>query len=124
MKKCVFELGGSDPYVVLADADLAQAAEICAAARLYNTGQSCVAGKRFIVVEKVRRKFEELFIKRLATRRSGDPRDAATDLGPLARDDLRRELHDHVKKSVRLGAKILLGGKLPDGPASTIRLRS
>jgi succinate-semialdehyde dehydrogenase / glutarate-semialdehyde dehydrogenase len=116
MKKCVFELGGSDPYIVLADADLAHAAEVCAAARLYNTGQSCVAGKRFIVVEKVRREFEKLFIDRLATRHTGDPHQATTELGPLAREDLRHQLHAQVKKSVSLGATLLLGGKLPAGP--------
>ena len=115
MKKGVFELGGSDPYVVLADAGLPHAAEVCAAARLYNTGQSCVAAKRFIVVEKVRREFERLFIARLTARRSGDPRSAETDLGPLARGDLRAALHAQVVRSVRLGAKLLLGGKIPSG---------
>lgn len=116
MKKCVFELGGSDPYLVLADADLAHAAEVCAAARLYNTGQSCVAAKRFIVVEGIRDKFERLFIERLAARRSGDPREPATELGPLARGDLRDILHAQVKASVRRGAGLLLGGRLPAGP--------
>jgi succinate-semialdehyde dehydrogenase/glutarate-semialdehyde dehydrogenase len=116
MKKCVFELGGSDPYIVLADADLAHTAEVCAAARLYNTGQSCVAAKRFIVVEKIRQEFEKLFIERLAARRTGDPRQATTELGPLARGDLRRQLHRQVKKSMSLGATLLLGGKLPTGP--------
>ena len=77
---------------MLADADLAPAAEICAAARLYNTGQSCVAAKRFIVIEKVRAQFESLLIKRLSARSLGDPRDPTTDLGPLARADLRDEL--------------------------------
>ncbi len=116
MKKGVFELGGSDPYVVLANADLARAAEVCAAARLYNTGQSCVAGKRFIVVEKVRLRFERLFVGRMAARRSGDPRAAATEIGPLARADLRAGLHAQVQASVRRGARLLLGGRLPAGP--------
>ena len=116
MKKGVFELGGSDPYIVLADADLTLAAEVCAAARLYNTGQSCVAAKRFIVVEKVRAKFETLFAERLAARRVGDPRVSATDIGPLARADLRDELHAQVGRSIQLGAKLLLGGRLPAGP--------
>ena len=115
MKKCVFELGGSDPYIVLGDADLAEAAEVCAAARLYNTGQSCVAGKRFIVLEKVRQKFERLFVERLAARLAGDPRKSVTEIGPLAREDLRADLHRQVVKSIRLGAKLLLGGKLPAG---------
>lgn len=116
LKKCVLELGGSDPYVVLADADLAHAAEVCAAARLYNNGQSCVAGKRFIVVERVRARFEQLFVARMAARICGDPRATATELGPLARADLRATLHAQVRASVRRGAKLLLGGRLPAGP--------
>lgn len=115
MKKGVFELGGSDAYVVLADADLARAAELCAESRLYNSGQSCVAAKRFIVAESVRREFERLFVARLAARRMGDPRDPSTSVGPLAREDLRRELHGQVRRSVRAGARLLLGGKLPHG---------
>ena len=116
LKKGVFELGGSDPYVVLADADLAAAAEICAAARLVNSGQSCIAAKRFIVVERVRRKFEHLFVERMAARRVGNPRVTATEVGPLAREDLRAELHAQVERSVRRGARLLLGGRLPAGP--------
>lgn len=115
MKKGVFELGGSDAYVILADADLARAAELCAESRLYNSGQSCVAAKRFIVVERVRREFERLFVARLAARRVGDPRDDATQVGPLARADLRAELHEQVRRSVRAGARLLLGGELPRG---------
>lgn len=116
MKKCVFELGGSDPYLVLADADLALAAEMCAAARLYNNGQSCVAAKRIIVIESVRAKFEAMFVARMSARRSGDPRAAETELGPLARADLRPRLHAQVKQSVRRGATVLLGGRVPTGP--------
>lgn len=115
MKKGVFELGGSDAYVILEDADLDLAAELCAESRLYNTGQSCVAAKRFIVVESVRAAFEEKFAAALAARRLGDPRDAQTQLGPLAREDLRRELHAQVQRSVRAGARVLLGGKPPVG---------
>lgn len=115
MKKGVFELGGSDAYLVLGDADLDLAAELCAESRLYNTGQSCVAAKRFIVVESVRRAFEEKFVRALAARRAGDPRDPATQLGPLARADLRAELHAQVRRSIRTGAKLLLGGTLPRG---------
>ncbi len=116
MKKGVFELGGSDAYLILADADLDQAAEICAAARLVNNGQSCIAAKRFIVVERVRAAFEKKFVARMAARRTGDPRASATDVGPLAREDLRAGLHAQVKKSVRRGARLLLGGRLPAGP--------
>lgn len=115
MKKGVFELGGSDPYVILADADLDRAAELCAKSRLYNSGQSCVAAKRFIVVESVRATFEQKFVDALARRSSGDPCDSQTQLGPLAREDLRRELHAQVRRSVRCGACVLLGGKLPRG---------
>ncbi|HSI09484.1 MAG TPA: aldehyde dehydrogenase family protein, partial [Rariglobus sp.] len=105
LKPCVLELGGSDPYLVLADADLDLAAEVCAAARLVNAGQSCVAAKRFIVVEKVRPAFEEKLAACMAA--------LSPDLGPLARADLRAELHTQVQKSVRLGARLLLGGHLP-----------
>ncbi len=115
MKKGVFELGGSDAYVILADADLDLAAERCAESRLYNSGQSCVAAKRFIVLESARRKFEEKFVAALARRRLGDPRDPQTQIGPLARGDLRRELHAQVHRSVRRGARVLLGGALPRG---------
>jgi succinate-semialdehyde dehydrogenase/glutarate-semialdehyde dehydrogenase len=116
MKKGVFELGGSDAYLILADADLDHAAETCAVARLVNNGQSCVAAKRFIVVERVRAAFEKKFVACMATRRMGDPRDPATGVGPLAREDLRADLHAQVRKSVRRGARLLLGGKLPPGP--------
>jgi succinate-semialdehyde dehydrogenase/glutarate-semialdehyde dehydrogenase len=116
MKKGVFELGGSDAYLILADADLDHAAETCAAARLVNNGQSCVAAKRFIVVERVRAAFEEKFVACMAARRMGNPRDPATGVGPLAREDLRTDLHAQVRKSVRRGARLLLGGKLPPGP--------
>jgi succinate-semialdehyde dehydrogenase/glutarate-semialdehyde dehydrogenase len=116
MKPGVYELGGSDPYLVLADADLDHAAEICAQARLFNSGQSCVCGKRFIVVESVRRTFEKKFIARLAARRVGRPSDPTTEVGPLARHDLRDELHGQVTASVRRGARLLLGGRIPPGP--------
>lgn len=116
LKPCVFELGGSDPYLVLADADLDQAAEICAAARLVNSGQSCIGAKRFVVVNKVRRAFEKKLVERMAARAMGDPADEETEVGPMARHDLRDELHAQVRKSVRRGAKVLLGGKPRPGP--------
>lgn len=115
LKPCVLELGGSDPYVILADADLDLAAEICAQARLVNGGQSCVSGKRFITVESVLPAFEQKFLARLQARRVGDPLLADNDLGPLARADLRADLHDQVQKSVKRGARLLLGGTLPKG---------
>jgi succinate-semialdehyde dehydrogenase/glutarate-semialdehyde dehydrogenase len=116
MKKGVFELGGSDAYLILADADLDQAAETCADARLVNNGQSCVAAKRFIVVERVRATFEKKFVACMAARQMGNPRNPATGVGPLAREDLRTDLHDQVKKSLHRGARRLLGGRLPSGP--------
>lgn len=116
LKPGVFELGGSDPYLVLADADLAAAAETCAAARLINSGQSCASAKRFIVVRSVLREFERLVTARLAARRAGDPADPANDIGPLARADLRDNLHRQITASVRRGARLLLGGHPLPGP--------
>ncbi len=116
LKKCVLELGGSDPYVILADADLDRAAEVCARARLVNSGQSCIAAKRFIVVESVRTAFERRLVERIAARRVGAPLDPATEVGPLAREDLRDELHAQVQASVRRGARVLLGGRPLPGP--------
>lgn len=116
LKPCLLELGGSDPYLVLADADLDHAAAVCAAARLVNGGQSCVSAKRFIVVNRVRREFERKLAARLAAARVGDPADAGTEVGPLARADLRDELHAQVMRSVRRGAKLRLGGKPLPGP--------
>jgi len=115
LKKTVLELGGSDPYLVLEDADLEQAAVLCARGRLLNMGQSCIAAKRFIVVDKVRSRFEELFVERMSAAKFGDPLSDQTELGPLARHDLRDALHDQVQRSVAMGARCLLGGKIPDG---------
>ena len=114
LKKTVLELGGSDPYVILEDADLEAAAETCAASRLINGGQSCIAAKRFVVVDAVYDSFEQLFTARMAERRFGDPYDEANDLGPLARADLRDELHEQVTASVARGARVLLGGEIPE----------
>jgi succinate-semialdehyde dehydrogenase/glutarate-semialdehyde dehydrogenase len=115
LKKTVLELGGSDPYLVLEDADLEQAAALCARGRLLNMGQSCIAAKRFIVVEKVRSQFEKLFVERMGAAKFGDPLSEQTELGPLARHDLRDTLHDQVQRSVAVGAHCLLGGKIPGG---------
>jgi succinate-semialdehyde dehydrogenase/glutarate-semialdehyde dehydrogenase len=115
LKKTVLELGGSDPYVVLEDADLELAAETCATSRLINSGQSCIAAKRFIVLEPVRRRFEELFVEKMRARKMGDPLEPGVDLGPLARRDLRDSVHEQVERSVRGGARVLLGGKPADG---------
>jgi succinate-semialdehyde dehydrogenase/glutarate-semialdehyde dehydrogenase len=115
LKKCVLELGGSDPYVVLADADLEQAAEVCVTSRLINSGQSCIAAKRFIVVRSVRGEFERLFLEKMRARKIGDPLAPDTQIGPLARGDLREILRDQVERSVRAGAKLVLGGGVPTG---------
>ena len=111
VKKSVLELGGSDPYIVLADADIARAAEVCAASRLINSGQSCVCAKRFIVVRSVLAAFEAAFTRRMAARKVGSPLDPSVDVGPLARADLRAALDRQVRSSVRAGAKVLLGGR-------------
>ena len=113
LKPTVFELGGSDPYIILEDADLDQAATICANSRLVNSGQSCVSAKRFIVLNKVRAAFQKKLVAAMAAQRVGDPEDEATQVGPMARHDLRDELHSQVTKSIRRGAKLLLGGKVP-----------
>jgi len=118
LKKTVLELGGSDPYLVLEDADLDLAAAVCTKARLVNSGQSCIAGKRFIVVEDVRAGFEERFVKRMAAAKMGDPLDEATEVGPQARADLRDTLQRQVDGSVAQGARCLLGGSVPDGPGA------
>jgi succinate-semialdehyde dehydrogenase/glutarate-semialdehyde dehydrogenase len=115
LKKSVLELGGSDPYVVLADADVEQAAETCVNSRLINTGQSCISAKRFIVLDSIRAQFSELVIEKMRKRQPGDPMNEATTLGPLARHDLRDALQRQVEQSIAEGAKLSLGGKIPDG---------
>ena len=113
--KTVLELGGSDPYLVLDDADPREAAMICAAARLVNSGQSCIAAKRFIVVESVCEIFVNYLREALEQQVLGDPFNEATTVGPLARLDLRNALDDQVKHSLQLGARCLLGGQRPPG---------
>jgi succinate-semialdehyde dehydrogenase / glutarate-semialdehyde dehydrogenase len=115
LKKAVLELGGSDPFIVLADADLAKAAQVAAAARLLNSGQSCIAAKRFIVVDEVADRFVELFVSEVKKRKMGDPLEADVQLGPQARLDLRENLHRQVTESLARGAKALCGGELPGG---------
>ena len=115
LKKTVLELGGSDPYLILEDADLDVAVPACVAARLVNTGQSCIAGKRFIVVESVRAAFTERFVDAMRAKRFGDPKDETNDLGPMARVDLRDQLHSQVRTSVERGARLLCGGEIPPG---------
>ncbi|MBI5472191.1 MAG: NAD-dependent succinate-semialdehyde dehydrogenase [Ignavibacteriae bacterium] len=114
LKKTVLELGGSDPYVVLEDADLDHAVTTCVASRLINNGESCIAAKRFIVVESLKTKFEELFVEKMKAQKVGDPLDPSVTVGPMARHDLRDELHEQVCKSIERGATILCGGEIPD----------
>ncbi|MFW6199077.1 MAG: NAD-dependent succinate-semialdehyde dehydrogenase [Gemmatimonadota bacterium] len=116
IKKTVLELGGSDPYLVLEDADLDAAAKTCVTSRLINSGQSCIAAKRFIVVERVADEFTRKVVERMNEAVVGDPMDESTDVGPQARDDLRDALHDQVERSVAGGARVALGGELPHGP--------
>jgi len=118
VKKTVLELGGSDPYVVLEDADLDVAVKACATGRLQNTGQSCIAAKRFVVVEPVIEEFTQRLVETMKAYTVGDPLAEDSDMGPLARVDLRDDLHKQVTKSIEQGATLLLGGTLPDGPGA------
>ena len=118
LKKTVLELGGSDPYLILEDADLELALDACVTSRLVNGGQSCIAAKRFIVPEKLCRDFEAGFVAKMKERKMGDPLAEDTDLGPQARHDLRDELHAQVKASIERGARCLLGGEIPEGPGA------
>jgi succinate-semialdehyde dehydrogenase/glutarate-semialdehyde dehydrogenase len=115
LKKSVLELGGSDPYLILEDADLELAAESCVKSRLINSGQSCISAKRFVVVKSIEKEFTELFRQKMSLKKMGDPMDKNTDIGPQARPDLRDELHQQVLKSIQLGAKCILGGLIPAG---------
>ncbi|MGA7144844.1 MAG: NAD-dependent succinate-semialdehyde dehydrogenase [Desulfobacterales bacterium] len=115
LKKSVLELGGSDPYIVLEDADLQSAAKTCVESRLLNSGQSCIAAKRFVVIEDVRRRFEDMFIAYMQTKKMGNPMEEDIDIGPQARFDLRDDLHRQVAQSIEKGAKCLLGGEIPNG---------
>lgn len=114
LKKTVLELGGSDPYIVLGDADLEATVETCVTSRLINTGQSCIAAKRFIVVKELKEQFERMMVEKMQSKVLGDPTDDNTDLGPMAREDLRDDLHQQVQQSIGSGAKCILGGHIPD----------
>jgi len=114
IKKTVLELGGSDPYIVLEDADLEKAAMSCVNSRLINAGQSCIAAKRFIIVESVYNEFEKLFLDFMSKKKMGDPLDEKNDLGPQANIQLRDELHEQVIRSIKQGAELILGGTIPE----------
>lgn len=116
IKPAVMELGGSDPAIVLADADLDKAVETITTMRIINAGQSCIAAKRILVEEPVYSEFLERFLQRLESLKVGDPSDESTDVGPIARQDLRQELHRQVTGTIEAGARCLLGGEMPAGP--------
>ncbi|RMF57736.1 MAG: NAD-dependent succinate-semialdehyde dehydrogenase [Calditrichaeota bacterium] len=118
LKKTVLELGGSDPYIILEDANLEDAVTTCVTSRLINAGQSCIAAKRFVVVDSLRARFEKLFVEQMRAKRMGDPLREDTAVGPQARHDLRDELHRQVQRSIELGATCLLGGEIPEGPGA------
>jgi succinate-semialdehyde dehydrogenase/glutarate-semialdehyde dehydrogenase len=114
LKKCVLELGGSDAYVVLEDADIPAAAKVAATARMVNGGQSCIAGKRFIVVRSILEPFEKAMVEAMTAYEMGDPTKETTKLGPMQSVDARDEIHRQVTESVAKGAKLLLGGEVPE----------
>ncbi len=118
LKPLVLELGSNDAYLVLEDADIDKAAEVCARARLYNNGQTCINGKRFIVTDKVYDAFLEKFVAKFEATRIGDPLAEDSDMGPMARRDLREDVQKQVDQSVEKGAKIACGGEIPDGPGA------
>ncbi|MEL6299676.1 MAG: NAD-dependent succinate-semialdehyde dehydrogenase [Pseudomonadota bacterium] len=116
LKKTVLELGSNDAYIVLSDADLETAVETCVQGRIYNNGETCIAAKRFIVVESMYDDFSKRFIEAMSAIQHGDPTSDDVDIGPMAREDLRDTLHEQVEESVSNGAKIRCGGSLPEGP--------
>jgi succinate-semialdehyde dehydrogenase/glutarate-semialdehyde dehydrogenase len=118
VKKTVLELGGSDAYIVLEDADLEHAVETCVTSRLINSGQSCVNAKRFVIVEPLLASFTERLVAKMRAKKMGDPLADGTDVGPQARFDLRDDLHKQVLESIAKGARLLLGGQLPPGNGS------
>ena len=115
IKKTVLELGGSDPFVVMPSADLPSAVKAAVAARTVNSGQSCIAAKRFIVHRDVYDEFQDAFVSRMAALRVGDPMDPDTDIGPLATTSIRDEVHEQVEQTIGAGARLLLGGQVPQG---------
>ncbi|TLX50402.1 succinate-semialdehyde dehydrogenase [Pseudoalteromonas ruthenica] len=114
-KKSVLELGSNDAFVVLSDADIAHAVSCCIQGRVVNNGETCVAAKRFIIAEAVYDEFRDAFVKAAKDLKMGDPKEPSTDLGPMARDDLRDQLHQQVQQSIEAGAKCILGGDVPQG---------
>ncbi|MEH6492871.1 NAD-dependent succinate-semialdehyde dehydrogenase [Halopseudomonas sp.] len=115
VKKTVLELGSNDAYVVLSDADIALAVKTCVQGRVVNNGETCVSAKRFVVVDSVYDEFRDQFVAQMAAIKTGDPKEKGTQLGPIARKDLRDTLHDQVEESVSKGAKVSVGGQIPEG---------
>jgi len=115
LKKSVLELGSNDAYIVLDDADLDLAVKTCVQGRIYNNGETCIAAKRFIVVDAIYDDFRDAFVKAMKDLKVGDPTEESSDMGPMARKDLREKLHNQVEKSIANGAKVLCGGEIPDG---------
>ncbi|WP_025643853.1 MULTISPECIES: NAD-dependent succinate-semialdehyde dehydrogenase [unclassified Psychrobacter] len=115
LKKVVLELGSNDAFIVLEDADLDLAVETCTQARLINNGETCVAAKRFIVVDSLYDEFRDRIVEKFSNSKADDPMDDSSDIGPLARKDLQEKLHEQVEESVKKGATISVGGKLPEG---------
>jgi succinate-semialdehyde dehydrogenase/glutarate-semialdehyde dehydrogenase len=118
IKKTVLELGGSDPFIVMASADLERAARVAVEARTINNGQSCIAAKRFIVDARVAGEFERVFVAGMAALRVGDPMDESTQVGPLATPEILEGLDEQVRRSVGMGARVLTGGKRLEGPGN------
>jgi len=118
LKKCVLELGGADAYLILEDADIPAAARIAATARMVNGGQSCIAGKRFIVVRSVREAFEQAMVDEMRNYQMDDPAKEGTKLGPMVSVKARDEIHHQVEASIAKGAQLLLGGKVPERPGA------
>jgi len=118
LKKCVLELGSADPYLILEDADIEAAAKVAATARMVNGGQSCIAGKRFIVIRSVLDQFETALVEAMRVYEMGDPLDPGTKLGPMQSVKARDDIHKQVRESVAKGARLLLGGEVPDRPGA------
>jgi len=116
LKKTVLELGGSDPFIVMPSANLEAAVECAVQSRIINNGQSCIAAKRFIIDRSVYSRFQQLFVRRMASLRIGDPMDEKTELGPLATAQVRDDLAAQVEETVRRGARLLMGGNPLAGP--------
>ncbi|GAA3510819.1 NAD-dependent succinate-semialdehyde dehydrogenase [Aquimarina addita] len=115
LKKSVLELGSNDAYIILDDADLEVAVKMCVKGRIYNNGETCIAAKRFIAVDSIYEEFRDAFVKAMKDLKVGDPSKEDSEMGPMARKDLRETLHEQVEKSVSKGAKILCGGEIPSG---------